>query len=146
MILSGYFCIMQEQRQDQRNLGGSNTVKYSSVKSVLDLNFRQKFPLTMANASTHWGVNEMADILQKTFSNAFLEWRLSSIQISLNCALKGPIDSKKELIQVLDWCHKAPSHYLNQCWLRSMMHYPVTRPQYANNDSETVINIYLHII
>ena len=29
------------------------------------------------------------------------------------------------------WCHQAPSHYLNQCWPRSMTPYDVTRPQWV---------------
>ena len=27
------------------------------------------------------------------------------------------------------WCHQASSHYLSQCWPRSLSHYDVTRPQ-----------------
>ena len=30
------------------------------------------------------------------------------------------------------WCHLAPSHYLSQCWPRSILIYGVTRPQWAN--------------
>ena len=29
-------------------------------------------------------------------------------------------------------CHQATSHYLNQCWHRSMSPYAVTRPQWVN--------------
>ena len=31
------------------------------------------------------------------------------------------------------WCHQAKSHYLSQCWLRSMSPYGVTRSQWVNN-------------
>ena len=29
-------------------------------------------------------------------------------------------DDKSTLVQVMAWCHQAPSHYLNQCWPRSL--------------------------
>ena len=32
----------------------------------------------------------------------------------------------------MPWCHQATSHYLNQCWHRSMPPYGVTRPQWVN--------------
>ena len=31
------------------------------------------------------------------------------------------------------WCHQATSHYLNQCWPRSLTPYSVTRPQWVNS-------------
>ena len=39
------------------------------------------------------------------------------------------IDDKSTLVQVMAWCHQASSHYLNQCWPRSMSTYGVTRLQ-----------------
>ena len=33
------------------------------------------------------------------------------------------------LFQVMTWCHQAPSHYLSQCWPRSMSLIGLTRPQ-----------------
>ena len=32
-------------------------------------------------------------------------------------------DDKSILVQVMAWCHQATSHFLNQCWLRSMTLY-----------------------
>ena len=40
------------------------------------------------------------------------------------------------LVQVMAWCHQATSHYLNQCWPRSLSPYGVTRPQWVIIDSE----------
>ena len=40
------------------------------------------------------------------------------------------------------WCLTAPSHYLNQCWSRSLPPYGVTRPQWVNDwtgDSGSVL-------
>ena len=35
-------------------------------------------------------------------------------------------DDKSTLVQVMAWCLQATSHYLNQCWPRSMSPYGVT--------------------
>ena len=31
------------------------------------------------------------------------------------------------------WCHQATSHYLSQCWPRSLLPFDVTRPHWVNN-------------
>ena len=41
-------------------------------------------------------------------------------------------DNQSRLVQVMAWCCQATSHYLSQCWPRSMMPYGVTRPQWVN--------------
>ena len=41
-------------------------------------------------------------------------------------------DDESALIQVMAWCRQATSHYLSQCWPRSLSPYGVTRPQWAN--------------
>ena len=41
-------------------------------------------------------------------------------------------DEKSTLVQVMAWCHQAASHYLNQCWPRSLSPYGITRPQWVN--------------
>ena len=38
-------------------------------------------------------------------------------------------DDKSTLVQVMAWCRQATSHYLSQCWPRSLSPYGVTRPQ-----------------
>ena len=40
-------------------------------------------------------------------------------------------DVNSKLVQVVAWCHQAPSHYLSQCWLSSMSTYGVTRGQWV---------------
>ena len=45
------------------------------------------------------------------------------------------IDDKSTLVQVMVWCCQATSHYLSQCWPRSMSPYGVTRPQWVNDFS-----------
>ena len=39
-------------------------------------------------------------------------------------------DDKSTLAQVMGWCHQAPSHYLSQCWFRSVLPCSITRPQF----------------
>ena len=39
--------------------------------------------------------------------------------------------NKSTLVQVKAWCHQATSHYLNQCWPRSVSPYGVTGPQWV---------------
>ena len=39
---------------------------------------------------------------------------------------------KSTLVQVLAWCHQAPSHYLSQCWPKFMSPYPITGPQWVS--------------
>ena len=35
------------------------------------------------------------------------------------------------LVQVMVWCHQATSHYLSQCWPRSLLPYGITRSQWV---------------
>ena len=42
-------------------------------------------------------------------------------------------DDKSTLVQVMAWCRQATSHYLSQCWPRSMTLYGITRPQWVNS-------------
>ena len=41
-------------------------------------------------------------------------------------------DDQSTLVQVMAWCRQATSHYLNQCWPRSLLPNGVTRPQWVN--------------
>ena len=41
-------------------------------------------------------------------------------------------DDKSTLVQVMAWCRQATSHYLSQCWPRSMSPHGITRPQWVN--------------
>ena len=41
-------------------------------------------------------------------------------------------DDKSTLVQVMAWCHQATSHYLSQCWPRSLPPHGVTRSQWVN--------------
>ena len=41
-------------------------------------------------------------------------------------------DDQSTLVQIMAWCRQATSHYLSQCWPRSLLPYGVTRPQWVN--------------
>ena len=40
-------------------------------------------------------------------------------------------DDQSTLVQVMAWCRQATSHYLTQCWPRSLSPYGVTKPQWV---------------
>ena len=51
----------------------------------------------------------------------------TSCEIALGSMSQNTFD-KSTFVQVMVWCRQATSHYLNQCWPRSMSPYGVTRP------------------
>ena len=53
-------------------------------------------------------------------------------QIALRWMSEDFTDDKSTLCQVLAWCRQARSHYLSQCWPRSILPYGVTRPQWVS--------------
>ena len=42
-------------------------------------------------------------------------------------------DDQSTLLQMMAWCHQATSHYLSQCWPRSLSPYGVTWPQWVGS-------------
>ena len=60
-------------------------------------------------------------------------WDISS-DIALKWTSLDFSDDKSTLVQLMGWCRQATSHYLNQCWPRSLPPYVVTRPQWVNTN------------
>ena len=56
-----------------------------------------------------------------------------SCEISLIWMSLDFTDDQSMLVQVMAWCHQATSHYLRQCWPRSLSPYCVTRPQWVKS-------------
>ena len=60
---------------------------------------------------------------------------IGGLSISCKIVLKWmPMDltdGKSTLVQVMAWCRQATSHYLGQCWPRSLSPYGVIRPQWV---------------
>ena len=54
-----------------------------------------------------------------------------SYRIALRWMSLGFTDDQSTLVQVMAWCRQATSHYLSQCWPRSLSPYGVTRPQWV---------------
>ena len=54
-----------------------------------------------------------------------------SYEIALRWMPQDLTDDKSTFVQVMAWCRQATSHYLSQCWPRSMSPYGVTRPQWV---------------
>ena len=55
-----------------------------------------------------------------------------SCEINLIWMSLSITDDQSILVQVMAWCRQATSHYLSQCWPRSLSPYGVTRPQWVN--------------
>ena len=51
-------------------------------------------------------------------------------------------DDKSTLVQVMAWCHQATSHYLSQCWPRSMSPYGIARPQWVNQNIRMISYLF----
>ena len=62
-----------------------------------------------------------------------------SSEITLRSTSLDLSDDKSILVQVMAWCHQATSHYLNQCWPRSLPPYDIARPQRVNNHSIDIV-------
>ena len=49
-------------------------------------------------------------------------------------------DDQSTLVQVMAWCRQATSHYLSQCWPRSLSPYGATRPQWVKDYTFWIIS------
>ena len=82
----------------------------------------------------HWtlGISIWFYILQAIFKLILVNgsWGIP-YEIALGWVRLGLTD-KSTLVQVMAWCLQATSHYLSQCWPRSMSPNGVTRPQWVN--------------
>ena len=87
-------------------------------------------------------------VILKVFSNflySIAAWALTGT--SLRWMLQNLTYENSALVQVMAWCHQATSHYLNQCWPRSISLYGVNRLQWVKplsvvNNPKTQCFIY----
>ena len=74
---------------------------------------------------------------QRNFRKVIFQLALVIGGLSISCKIVlkwmpvDLIDGKSTLVQVMAWCRQA-SHYLSQCWPRSLSPYGVIRPQWVN--------------
>ena len=86
------------------------------------------------NELTRWPLGDLDAILKSVIFNLVL--LIGIFRSSRDNALRWmPLDltnDQSTLVQVMAWCRQATSHYLSQCWPRSLPPYGVTRPQWVN--------------
>ena len=58
-------------------------------------------------------------------------WSIS-YEIALRWMPLDLTDNKSTSVQVMAWCRQATSHYLSQCWPRSISPNGITGPQWVN--------------
>ena len=66
----------------------------------------------------------------------------TSCKIALRWIAQNTFDDKSALVEVIAWRCQAPSHFVSQCWPRSMSPYGITRPQWVKkyDDLPPLIN------
>ena len=84
---------------------------------------------------THWPLGNMAVILRSIILKLILWINIlnASCKVVVMWMPLNSSDGKSTLVQVMPWCYQAPSHYLRQCWHRSMSPYGITTPQLVNS-------------
>ena len=107
-------------------------------RSALFLFFKgrvQRVKVSIVSVSAHWPLWNTICILKMPLSNIFL-WliaRILPLEMHLDILLRNFFMISQTLDQVMAWCLKAPSHYLNHCWLRRYL------PQWVNDSFFGVI-------
>ena len=76
---------------------------------------------------THWPLGDFNKVLVEwvKFILAIDGWDISH-EISSRWMSLDLTDDKSTLVQVMAWCREATSHYLSQCWPRSLL--PLRQP------------------
>ena len=82
---------------------------------------------------THWPLGNLNEIFRHVIFRQNLVvggWGISC-EIALVWMSLDFTDDQSKLVQVMAWCRQATSHYMDQCWTRSLPPYGVTRPQWV---------------
>ena len=66
-----------------------------------------------------------------------------SYEIALRWISPDFTDDKSTLVQVMAWCRQATSHYLSQCWPRSVSPNDITRPQWVKHGP--VLHVFVDV-
>ena len=80
-----------------------------------------KIHMQLQHSSAHWPVREVVVILKCNIRTQVIDWVHE--QSLWNCSDENAtnhVENKSILVQVIAWCRQATSHYLSQCWPRSM--------------------------
>ena len=104
---------IESQQQWAKTIGATNDQCIQDVlNSLAPGRFEWNFVNVLSSVNDAWGIS----------CETAVRW------MSLNLT-----DDKSTLVQA--WCRQATSHYLSQCWPRSLSTYGVTRPQWVNIQS-----------
>ena len=84
---------------------------------------------------THCGLGDFNEILEEYFFKTItvIDGWDTCCEIALRRMSLDLPDDKSTLVQVMACCRLATSHYLSQCWPRSLTPYGVTRSQWVNS-------------
>ena len=87
---------------------------------------------------THWHLGNLDEILGPFFFQiiSVIDGWVISCEVALRWMSLDLADDKSTLVQVMAWCRQATSHYLSQCWPRSLVPYGVTKPQWVKSVKE----------
>ena len=90
---------------------------------------------TCVNELTHWPLGNLNEIFRHVIFKQILviDGSVISCEIALIWMSLDFTDDQSTLVQVMAWCHQAPSHCLSQCWPTSLSPYGITRPQWVND-------------
>ena len=79
---------------------------------------------------THWSLGRCC--CENFKHNLGIDILSIQVNITFEWITEDPTAGNSTLGQVMAWCHQATSHYLNQCWPRSLIN-GITRPQWLNH-------------
>ena len=105
---------------------------WNNFCALIPCNSCQIFAMTWFNslAPGRFRFNFRLVIFKLTLVNG--GWGIS-YEIALRWMPLDLIDDKSTLVQLMAWRCQATSHYLSQCWPRSMSPKGITRPQWVNS-------------
>ena len=69
-----------------------------------------------------------------------IKFKKTSCDIALMWMPENSLDDKSTLVQVMAWCRQATSHYLSQCWPRSMLSYAISSPQWITELNDNILD------
>ena len=80
--------------------------------------------LTSMLELTHWPLGDFNQFSESNFQKRFGDWCWGfSCKIVLIWMPPDLTDDRSTLVHVMAWCRQATSHYLSQCWPRSLSPY-----------------------
>ena len=127
-ILLHYWLMLPVIGQSGTSSGGGVT-KSPWIDFFLEISaFAKVYVKPSKSYLTHWPLGNFNKVFK--FILAIDGWDISH-EISSRWMSLDLTDDKSTLVQVMAWCRQATSHYLSQCWPRSLSPYGVTRPQWV---------------